>query len=332
MALMVDPRFSGRLRLLHARHGMTVRALAEAVHVSPSTLNGLENGTRRPSLDMVRHLDNVLGAGGTLLELVHDPGRDDADAEREDRMAHALRHPERLDAKAVTAFAQHLASLRRMDDEIPAAMMLPMIEGATPAMDGLAREARGEHAGAAHFVVAEWLQFAGWIHAQVRHDGIADDLYAQSTERAEGIGAGALASQSRRFRGSLALRRGQSLQSTRHYLAAADTPGAGILHRVDATLRASHGLARLGDRAGALDLLRKASDLNQAAPPEPDSFAYWLTPDWLLFPLGLAHLELGEHTAAADHLRAGLAALPSAWDETAWTRSYRDALIAAEAA
>src|SRR5690606_9839074 len=98
----------------------------------------------------------------------------------------------------------------------------PMIEGATPAMDGLAREARGEHAGAAHFVVAEWLQFAGWIHAQVRHDGIADDLYAQSTERAEGIGAGALASQSRRFRGSLALRRGQSLQSTRHYLAAAD--------------------------------------------------------------------------------------------------------------
>ncbi|MFI8526281.1 helix-turn-helix domain-containing protein [Promicromonospora sukumoe] len=254
--LLANPRFAGALRALRERAGMSVRGLATTAHVSPAHISGLENGKRTASLELVDHLDRTLRANGALVQLVHDPERDvDAD-EREDRMAHALRHPDRLDAKAVAAFAKHLSNLRRMDDEVPAPMMLPMIEGATPVMDGLARQARGEHAAAAHFVVAEWLQFAGWIHAQVQHHGTADALYARSTEHAERIGAGALASESRRFRCSLALYRGLALQSTRHYLAAADTPGAGILHRVDATLRASHGLARLDDRVGALDLLR----------------------------------------------------------------------------
>ncbi|MFI8526280.1 hypothetical protein ACIGB8_17610 [Promicromonospora sukumoe] len=46
----------------------------------------------------------------------------------------------------------------------------------------------------------------------------------------------------------------------------------------------------------------------------------------------MAHLELGEHAAAADHLRAALGALPGSWHGTTWTRTYRDALTVAEAA
>lgn len=327
--LLVDPAFGGELRQLRVGREVTVRQLATDVHVGHATISGLENGSRRPSRAMAEHLDQVLDADGTLLALVHDAGTSDGDGA--DRISHALRRPGRFDAGAADALATALAAHRRLDDVVDAAALLPLAGPQHDLVVTLAREARGPHATTAQRVAAESLQFTGWLHAQLGRHGAADRAYAASVAHALDAGSPGLASQSARFRGSLALQTGRHLAMVRHYRAAAATPGAGVLHRVDAMLRTAHGLAVLGDGDGARAQLHAASTLNDhAGTADPEPFAYWLSSAWLRFPLGLAYLELGEHDRAADELRAGLDALPDDWRAASWTTVYADALDRAE--
>lgn len=329
--LLVDPSFGPKLRELRAERQVTVRSLAGELHVGRSTISGLENGNRRPSRAMVEHLDRTLDANGALLALVRDP--DPVVDDGPDRIAHALRRPGTgIDAATVDALSVVLAAHRRLDDSIAAAALLPVVAPHHDLVIGLARHARGPYAVNVHRVAAESLQFTGWLHAQVGQHTRADRAYAASVRQATEAGAPGLASQTARFRGSLALQVGKHRQTVRHYLQAAQTPGANLLHRVDAMMRTAHGFALLGDRREALAQLRAASKLNdRAGDVEAEPFAYWLTADWLHFPLGLAYLALKEHERAAAELRTGLDALPADWHTVSWTAPYGEALERAEA-
>lgn len=53
--------FSGVLRQLRKRRGMTLRGLAEAVDVEPSTIHRYEHGEINPSLEMLARLAGALG-------------------------------------------------------------------------------------------------------------------------------------------------------------------------------------------------------------------------------------------------------------------------------
>ncbi|PUB20838.1 helix-turn-helix protein [Promicromonospora sp. AC04] len=334
----VDPRFGTELRRLREARAISLRELSAASNLSKSLLSLCENGGRDPSPENAAHLDRLLDAGGRLASLRPDPmlGSDavpsDLEIEQAERVAHAERAPRALDAGAIASLGDVLAAHRRLDDTIPAEVLWPIANAHHQTLVRLARDARGPHVPSLHLVVAESLQFVGWLSAQLGRHEAADRMYAQSADRAEELGAGGLASQSSRFRGSLAWEQGQPTRMVQHYQHAAQTPDAGILHRIDAELRHAHGLALLGDRAGALRALHAADDLTTAADgARPDPFAYWLTSAWLRFPLGLAHLELGRARDAADNLRVGLESLPDEQRETPWTAQYRGALETAEA-
>jgi transcriptional regulator with XRE-family HTH domain len=332
----VDPRFGTELRRLREARVMSLRELSAASHLSKSLLSLYENAGRDPSPENAAHLDRLLDAGGRLASLTPVPmlGNEAApgDLEQAERVAHAERAPRALDGGAVASLGGVLAAHRRLDDTIPAEVLWPIASAHHQTLVRLARDARGPHVPALHLVVAESLQFVGWLSAQLGRHEAADRMYAQSADRAEELGAGGLASQSRRFRGSLAWEQGQPTRMVQHYEHAAQTPGAGILHRIDAELRHAHGLALLDDRTGALHALHAADDLTTAADgARPDPFAYWLTSSWLRFPLGLAHLELGRAQDAADNLRVGLESLPDEQRETPWTAQYRRALETADA-
>ncbi|WP_454852257.1 helix-turn-helix domain-containing protein [Promicromonospora soli] len=333
----VDPRFGAELRRLREARAVSLRDLSAASHLSKSLLSLYENGGRDPSPENAAHLDQVLNAGGRLAALGLDPVPSDEpmlgdlEAEQAERVANAERVPRALDGGAVASLGGVLTAHRRLDDTVPAEVLWPIASAHHQMLVRVAGEARGPHVPALQLVVAESLQFVGWLSAQRGQYEAADRMYAQSADQAEELGAGGLASQSRRFRGSLAWEQGRPAQMVRHYQHAAQTPGAGILHRIDAELRHAHGLALLGDHAGALHALQVADELTTVADgAAPDPFAYWLTSSWLRFPLGLAHLELGRAQDAADNLRAGLASLPGEQRETPWTAQYRDALAAAE--
>lgn len=314
-----DPRFGVELRRLREARAMSLRELSAVAHLSKSLLSLYENGSRLPSPANAAHLDKVLDAGGRLASLTPDPilGNEatpngtPTQLEQAERVAHVERVPRALDGRAVESLGGVLAAHRRLDDTVPVEVLWPIASVHHQMLVRVAGEARGPHVPALHLLVAESLQFVGWLSAQRGQYEMADRMYTQSADRAEELGAGGLASQSRRFRGSLAWEQGRLVQMVTHYEHAAQTPGAGILHRSDAGLRHAHALALIGDHAGALRALQTASDLTTATDgAAPDPFAYWLTSSWLRFPLGLAHLGLGRAQDAADNLRAGLAGLP----------------------
>lgn len=329
--LVVDPRFGRLLREMRKRRGLSLTGLAAESYVSTSHISRMENGQRTPTPDVALSLDRALAADGKLAGMVTDHT---ADPGHEEQVAYALAHPRSLGGEDVAALQAALAAHRRLDDQWSAGALFRMAEAQHDAIVDAARDARGGAATGLQVVAAESMQFMGWLNAQLRRDSTADRLYAASANLAESVGAAGLASQSRRFRGSLAWERGSPRAMVRHYQHAAATQGAGLLHRIDATLRQAHGLALLGDRPAAVRTLHIASDMTTSAPDDapPDQFAYWLTAAWIRFPLGLAHLELGQHADAAENLRAGLDRLPADQRETAWTVQYRRALERAEAA
>ena len=65
-----DRRFATELRRLRQDGNMSLATLSKLTHYSKGYLSNVENERKRPSPDLARMLDDVLGAGGTLIELV----------------------------------------------------------------------------------------------------------------------------------------------------------------------------------------------------------------------------------------------------------------------
>jgi transcriptional regulator with XRE-family HTH domain len=326
---VVDPRFPAELARLRAARGLSLRDLAALAHCGKSYLGDLESGRTRPTCAAAGHLDELLGTGGVLAAMVVDaPPVTTPDDDQ--RLAHVIEHPTRLDAESVRLLADVLAAQRRLDDALPAPMMLPWSVPQWRTAHDLAVNARGPHADALHEVAAEWTQFVGWLYAEARNDAEAVRVLDQATTEADAICSGPLAAQALNFRGYLERQRGNPRGIVRYFLAAYHTPGASPLQRVGDAIQAAHGYALLGDRATAARLLGEASDLTTSAESAaPPATAYWLSPTFSRMGLGLAYLALGDRTAAADNLRVGLAGLPADQRGAEWTQEYRRALVSA---
>ncbi|MEU4475260.1 helix-turn-helix transcriptional regulator [Micromonospora sp. NPDC023888] len=76
----VDPRFGVQLRALRTNQGLSLRALGQLAHRGKSHLHDLETGTKAPTPETARHLDEVLRAGGALMRLVDEPVDHDTEA------------------------------------------------------------------------------------------------------------------------------------------------------------------------------------------------------------------------------------------------------------
>ncbi|MGW5556825.1 helix-turn-helix domain-containing protein [Micromonospora sp. NPDC003944] len=325
---IVDPAFAGELARRRTDRGMTLRDLARLGHYSKSFLHDLESGRTRPTCDVARNLDVALDAGGALAAMVVDPPTT-ANPDDADRLAYLAANPTRLDAVGVQLLADVLAAQRRLDDALPAPMMLPMALPQWQAVRDLAAHARGPRAPELHAVAAEWTQFVGWLYAELRNDSQAVRVLIEAAREADAVESGPLAAQAENFRGYLERQRDNPRGIVRHFLAAYHTPGAAPLQRVGDAIQAAHGYALLGDRATAVRLLGEAGDLTTAAESEPPpATAYWLTPTFSRMGLGLAYLALGDRAAAGENLRAGLDALPEDQRGAEWVAEYRRALVA----
>lgn len=321
---VVDPSFGARLRELRQARDLSLRQLAAVAYVSKSQLSEYETGRRRPSLDLAETLDQALGAHGELAALVIERPTDDL-------LSAAIESPRTIDADQVEALAGTLAFSRHLDDSLPAATLLPAVEGQLATVQIIARDVRGPAARDLHLVAAQYGQFAGWLNSQVRNDKRAESLLSTAARDALALDAPDLASQTHGFRGALERRKANPRGIARWFMAAYETPGISDLHKVDAAYKATHGLGLLGDHRGAADLLNAADDLTTALPDDASSpVAYWLNPSWLRLSGGLAHLGIGNHHRAAESLRAGLDAMPSGWQAAGWNDEYLDALAVAE--
>ncbi|MET7989864.1 helix-turn-helix transcriptional regulator [Amycolatopsis sp. NPDC005232] len=323
--------FGDALIRLRKAARLSQTALAQRVHVSQSSLSRYESGLQEIDEQTVARLDEVLDAGGELLELWSPLDTGPLNSDQRDAIAYSVKHPERIDAEAVRALADSLAAQRRLDDVIGPEPMIPATLAQADMVTGLLRATGGPIRRELAAVASEHVQFAGWLRAEARQDSEAVRLLTEAEDLADEADDGTLAAQAANFKGYLARQQGRPRAMVRWFLAAYGTPGAHPSQRIGDAIQAAQGYARLGERDTALRLLDDADDMVDAAGDPPET-AYWLTPTFHRLNSGLAHLALGDYAVAVDHLETGLGNLPDDQQGAEWTNEYRAGLEQAKAA
>lgn len=325
--------FGDALRRLRESAGMSQPQLARCVPISQASLSRYENGRQTVDPTMADRLDDILQAGGALRVLLPSDAVSVLTPDERDRIAHSIEHPSRIDGAAVTALGDVLAAQRRLDDTLGPRLILPATMAQLDTVTDLLRDAGGPHRDALAEVVAEFTQFAGWLNAEVRNDREAVRLLTDAEILADDLDSGTLGAQAANFKGWLARQQGRPRAVVRWFLAAHHTPGAHAAQRVGDAAQAAQGYAELGERDQARRLLDVAGSLiDVAAREQPPGTAYWLTSTFHRLNIGLAHLSLGEHRDAAEHLAAGLDGLPDDQVDASWSVEYREALDTARSA
>ncbi|WP_052230089.1 helix-turn-helix transcriptional regulator [Streptomyces sp. CT34] len=306
--------------------GYSMTAAARAVNYDLAYLSRVLNGKQQPSAKLAEALDELVGAGGALSGVV-------LNADDTARVARSAAKPSRLDAGTVNALAGVLAAYRRLDDVVKPEAVLPATLAQMNEITRLLKGARGPYRDQLVEVASEFVQFGGWMLAQVRDDAQAIRLLGEALGLADEIGNGTLAAQALNFKGYVARQQGRSHGVARWFTAAADTPGAHPAQRLGDILQAAAGWAEVGETDRALRMVEAAERLtDKAARVSPPDTAYWLTPEFNRLNLGLATLALGRYDQAADHLSAGLAGLPEDLRGAPWSWEHREALRKAVAA
>ncbi|MFB7479015.1 helix-turn-helix domain-containing protein [Streptomyces anulatus] len=321
---MSGNEFGDTVRRTLLARGTSIRATARALKYDHAYLSRVLAGKQLPSPELALSLDEFLGAEGTLKDLASALTDDDRA-----RIQHVVSTPSKLDRQTVNALADVLAAQRRLDDAIgPSPMLIPTEVQAATARE-LLRGARGPHREALVDVVAEWVQFEGWLHASARNDARAYVLLDEALDLADEANSGTLAAQALNFRGYIARQQQRPGAVARWFSAAYVTPGAHAAQRMGDAAQAAQGLAGIGRIDDARRMLNDAAELSDAASDQPPGTAYWLTPSFQRLNLGLAHLELGERAEAAEHLRGGIEGLPAEQQSAEWGKEYRAALESA---
>lgn len=302
------------IRAAMAREAIGVRELARRTHYDPAYISRALRGQQRAS-------DALLRAMAAALDI------DEAD----ERVAHAAANPRRIDGAAVEALEAALRAQRRADDVVGPGPLIGGAEASAAAFTGLLREARGPQRDALAGVVSEWVQFAGWLHAESRlADARAGVLLDEAVELADDAGSGPLAAQALGFRGWLARQQQRPRAAVRWFMAAFHTPGAEPIQRMEYAAQAARELALLGDEREAHRQLAVAEALADRLSPPPGT-SYWLSAEFMELHYGMAYVALGNASRGVEFLRSGLAALPADQKGAEWAREYHEALRAAEA-
>lgn len=305
--------------------GWTIRAAAKAMAYDHAFLSRVISGKQTPSIKLASSLDSLLNAKGELVKLASAMDDDDRA-----RIRAALDRPTRIDAGAVSALADSLAVQRRLDDALGPTPLIDATEAQVSAVITLLKSARGPHRDALAEVVAEFVQFDGWLHASARFDSRAVTLLSEASELADEVDSPTLAAQALNFRGYLARQQRNSRGVARWFSAAYHTPGAHPAQRMGDAAQAAQGYAELGEVNAARRLLDEALSFSGRDMGEPPRTAYWLTPTFQLMNLGLAYLGLHEYGTAADLIRSGLDGLPAEHQAAEWAQEHHAALATAE--
>ncbi|MEK2475450.1 helix-turn-helix domain-containing protein [Streptomyces noursei] len=300
--------------------GYSIKAAARALNYDVAYLSRVLNGKQRTSAKLASALDSLVGADGALAATV-------LDGDNRERVKRSAANPSRLDAGTVDALAGVLAAYRRLDDTAEPGSLVPATMAQMGEVTRMLRGARGPHKDRLAEVASEWVQFSGWMLAQVRKDSEAVRLLNDALELADEIGNGTLAAQALNFKGYVSRQQNRPQGIARWFAAAATTPGAHPAQRIGDFLQAAAGMATMGELDAALRMVEEAEGLtDEAAPLPPPDTAYWLTPAFNRLNMGLCALALGRYSEAVDHLKSGLAGLPEELRDAPWSWEHRDAL------
>lgn len=321
---LVGPAFGDTLRRLRQDRGLSIRAFAKVAYHGKTYLHELETGTRQPTAELARHLDEALGAGGQLARLVVE----DTTLVDEERLAYATQFPQRADAAAVNALEALLASQRRREDAVGAAAVLGPATAQLATVTDLVVEARDDLRPRLVDVAAQWAQFVGWLNAATSQVERSDAAFSQALEWAVEADDRDMVATALSFKGYLAEGTGALGSMIGLSAAAQRDPRVYAGQLAYSAGQEARGLAIAGEDRAATAKISEATDLaarqgELAAPP----WIYYYTPEFFVIQRGIVYKHLGvidphRNAQAVEILTAGLDAMPQAARRAEWAGVY----------
>lgn len=326
MRTVVDPRFRATLANLIMARGVSQADLARQANMSPSHLSQIINGSRNPSDQTARALDEALNAGGQLADLVITG----AHPEDLDQIAAVAANPRRVGFATLDSLARVLAGQRHLDDLMGSAALLNPTLAQMRLITTMATEAVGPDRPEVLHQAGQWAQFAGWLHISVGRYPEAHTWLSRALEWAVELGDADLTATVLSYQAHVAwltLQRGPAiglaeaaLRDERVY------PG----QRSYDAFAAARGYAAIGDLREADRLLSLADELADASnrwAGEVPPWQYYRAPWFWLLERGLVDLYRARWDRryarpAVDSLAAGVAGLPDEWSGADWAGEY----------
>jgi transcriptional regulator with XRE-family HTH domain len=331
---VIDLRFKDRLATLMIREGVVPADLAERVPVNRGYLSQILNGHRMPSADMAASFEAILNATpGELTGLVNLC----ALADDLDPLTAAFERPAGVGPEGVAAFQRVLTAQRHLEDQVGSAAVLAPVLPQLDTIRRMVRATTGPHRPALMDVAGQWAQFAGWLYTSLGQWNEARDWNRTALEWATEADSPELTATV------------LSYQAHVSWLTLDPGPTIGLSHAAlrDRTVypgqraydcfQAAKAHAYAGDVTEAHRYVAAGDEIAAGLPswvgPVP-AWQYYRAP-WLWdLERGLVHLYLdrwtgSSATAAAQYLRAGLAAMPEHMKRSDWSAEYMAYLAAA---
>jgi len=296
--------------------GLRAADLARLVPCDKAYISRLVNGRQRPSRQIARRLDELVGADGGLVAAA--VGRvvvgDVADSAGDwGRLAAATRQSSPVSAGVVEELEQITARQRVLYHDLSSAELLGPAEAHLRLLAALLRGAQPDHL--RHRIASAAVETAGlaaWLWFDVGDRGKTAVLYGMAGDLLEEAGNPALGAYVTGYRALAADACGSGREAGR-YAEAAWNLAPAVTSRLACSWLAAVGastLALCGDRQRALDSLGRARDhLDAACGGEEWMFDFDRSA--LASYQGQCHLRLGQAREAAVTFQEGLAAVPA---------------------
>jgi transcriptional regulator with XRE-family HTH domain len=322
--------FAEALRALMAERGVSGNSLARRAFCDKALISRLANGRQRPSTNMARLLDDALEAGGKLTALMETPLlTTEIGPEGRDRLAWAVKHPQRIDGVAVESLSAVLAAQRRAEDSLGSGEVLRPVLAQVKAIGDLVTESRGPIRPALVHVAGQWAQFAGWLHTNTGRPAQGDASLSKALLWAVEAGEPDLISEVLSFQGHAAWVAGQPGPAAGLSRAARRDPGVFPGQLAISAAQEAKALAMMGDGGGTDRLLDAADEQATAAAERPEDSPPWLyyhSPGFFALQRGLAYSYLAGQplyrARAIAALEAGHAELPEGEQQSEWAAEY----------
>lgn len=318
--------FGAALLRLREAAGLSQRKLACAVPISQSALSRYETGLQRPDDRTAARLDELLSAGGQLLELWPTLGTETLSPAEEERLADVAARPRRVDAAALDSLAGVLTAVRRLEDETSSAHVIPMVDAQRELARQFAAEARSAMRPVAVGLLSELEQYRGWL-------AIPGQRWTQARQHLDRAAVLAMEADDP-LRLSTALSFSAYGAMRRQDLSAADALSEAArrdtrVHiglRTYETYQRAEVLARNDERTDAVRLLIEADGMVDRLPPveELPPSGYWYTPAFFLGQRAFVLRALGDDSGARQAARDCLAEMPAEWASSEWAVRRRE--------
>ncbi len=287
--------FAEVLDALMTEQDTSGRALARRCNCDQSLISRYRSGKVEPSMTMAKLMDDVLDAGGVLVELA-DPGRRALlkgglvaggllaiGPEAASVLTWAQRHPPQVDLHAVNALSELLAAQRRADDALGSAAMLRPVMAQLSVVENLVKQSRGPVRPALLNVAGQWAQFGGWLFRNTADYAASDVQIGHSLGWAEEIGDATMISTALADRSEIAVYCGEPGAAVGLAQAAQRDKRAASGQRALAALYEARGHAMTDDSDAAERKLGEAQEFAAELAEQPAElrpWAYWMTPEY----------------------------------------------------